>query len=117
MRLWRPQTRVNSWIFYSGASLGDALAGPDSFSGLPALPSTAGQTRTSGLRRLGKGLSENRYPLFWPGCSLALCGGARMGNWLVSHFTIFGVQAQNWMLVALALIAVAIVFAWVSNSD
>jgi hypothetical protein len=40
-----------------------------------------------------------------------------MGDWLVSHFTIFGVQAQNWMLVALALIAVAIVFAWVSNSD
>jgi hypothetical protein len=39
-----------------------------------------------------------------------------MGDWLVSHFTIFGVQAQNWMLVALALIAVAIVFAWPSSA-
>jgi hypothetical protein len=41
--------------------------------------------------------------------------GDLMGDWLVSHFTIFGVQAQNWMLVALALIAVAIVFAWLSD--
>jgi hypothetical protein len=40
-----------------------------------------------------------------------------MGDWLVSHFTIFGVQAQNWMLLALAIIAVAIIFALVSNSD
>jgi|HubBroStandDraft_2_1064218.scaffolds.fasta_scaffold2972781_1 hypothetical protein len=40
-----------------------------------------------------------------------------MGDWLVSHFTIFGIQAQNGMLVALALTAVAIIFAWVSNSD
>jgi hypothetical protein len=39
-----------------------------------------------------------------------------MGDWLVRHFSIFGVQAQNWMPLALALIAVAIIFAWVSNS-
>jgi hypothetical protein len=40
-----------------------------------------------------------------------------MGNWLMGHVTIFGGQLQNWMLVALALIAVAIIFAWVSNND
>jgi hypothetical protein len=40
-----------------------------------------------------------------------------MGVWLVSHFTIFVAQAQNWMPLALALIAAAIIFAWVSNSD
>jgi hypothetical protein len=40
-----------------------------------------------------------------------------MGVWLVSHFTIFGFQAQNWMPLALALIAVAIIFAWLSNGD
>jgi hypothetical protein len=38
-----------------------------------------------------------------------------MGDWLVSHFTIFGVQAQNWMLVALAITAVGIIFAWFSD--
>jgi hypothetical protein len=38
-----------------------------------------------------------------------------MGDCLVSHFTIFGVQAQNWMLVALAITAVGIVFAWFSD--
>ena len=45
---------------YSGASLGDALAGPDSFSGLPALPSTAGQTRTSGLPGVVQGVISRR---------------------------------------------------------
>jgi hypothetical protein len=38
-----------------------------------------------------------------------------MGSWLVGHVTIFGGQLQNWMLIALALIAVAIVFAWFSS--
>jgi hypothetical protein len=38
-----------------------------------------------------------------------------MRNWLVSHFMIFGIQAQNWMVIALAIIAVGIVFAWLSN--
>jgi hypothetical protein len=27
-----------------------------------------------------------------------------MGDWLVGNFMIFGVQAQNWMLIALAII-------------
>jgi hypothetical protein len=38
-----------------------------------------------------------------------------MGDWLVSHVTIFGIQTQNWMLIALAIIVVGIVFAWSSN--
>jgi hypothetical protein len=29
--------------------------------------------------------------------------GASMGNWLVGHFTIFGIPGQNWMLVVLAI--------------
>jgi hypothetical protein len=31
-----------------------------------------------------------------------------MGDWLVRHFTAFGVQDQNWMLVALAIMLVSI---------
>jgi hypothetical protein len=38
-----------------------------------------------------------------------------MGYWLVGHVTIFGSQLQNWMLIALALTVVALVFAWLSN--
>jgi hypothetical protein len=32
-----------------------------------------------------------------------------MGYWLIWNFTVFGIQGQNWMLVALAIIAVGIV--------
>jgi cbb3-type cytochrome oxidase subunit 3 len=35
-----------------------------------------------------------------------------MGAWLVEHFTVFGVPAQNWMLIALALILIGIILAW-----
>jgi hypothetical protein len=38
-----------------------------------------------------------------------------MGDWLVGQFTIFGFQVQNGMLIARAIIAVAIAFAWLSN--
>jgi hypothetical protein len=38
-----------------------------------------------------------------------------MGNWLVGQVTIFGFQVQNWMMIALAIIVVWIVFAWWSN--
>jgi hypothetical protein len=35
-----------------------------------------------------------------------------MGEWLVRHFTVVGIQGQNWMLIALAIIAVGIVVSW-----
>jgi hypothetical protein len=36
-----------------------------------------------------------------------------MGGWLVQDFTIFGITGgQNWMLIALAIIAVGIVVTW-----
>jgi hypothetical protein len=36
-----------------------------------------------------------------------------MGDWLVVHyFTVFGVPAQNWMLIDLAIIPVSIVLSW-----
>ena len=38
-----------------------------------------------------------------------------MGDWLVEQFTIFSFQGQNWMVIAFAIIASAIVFAWPSN--
>jgi hypothetical protein len=38
-----------------------------------------------------------------------------MGNWLVGQVTIFGFQAQDWMMIALAIIVVGIVSAWWSN--
>jgi hypothetical protein len=48
------------------------------------------------------------------GRSLAFCG-ASMGGWLVGHFTVFGVTGQNWMLIALAIILVSIIFSWWSR--
>jgi hypothetical protein len=38
-----------------------------------------------------------------------------MGDWLIRHFAIFGVQGQNWMLIAFAIILASIVFSWWSN--
>jgi hypothetical protein len=35
-----------------------------------------------------------------------------MGNWLVRHYTVFGIPAQNWMPVALAIMLVAILVSW-----
>jgi hypothetical protein len=36
-----------------------------------------------------------------------------MGDWLVRDFTIFGMPGgQNWMLIALVIIAVGIVVTW-----
>jgi hypothetical protein len=85
-------------------------------------------THPGGLRRLGKGLSPKSVPTFLAGWARLVSprqrpvvasrfAGIGMGVWLVSHFTIFAAQAQNWMPLALALIAGAIIFAWVSNSD
>jgi hypothetical protein len=39
-----------------------------------------------------------------------------MGDWLVGQFTIFSFQGQNWMVIAFAIIASAIVFAWALKS-
>ena len=33
-----------------------------------------------------------------------------MGDWLVKHFTFWGWSFQNWMVVALAIIAISVVF-------
>jgi hypothetical protein len=77
----------------------------------------AGRTRTGGLRRLGKGLVQKPESAFSGRRPVVASrfAGALMGSWLVGHVTIFGGQLQNWMLIALALIAVAIVFAWFSS--
>jgi hypothetical protein len=42
--------------------------------------------------------------------------GIPMGDWLVRQVTIFGgVPAQNWMLLALAVILISTVFSWWSR--
>jgi hypothetical protein len=38
-----------------------------------------------------------------------------MGDWLVRHFTLFGIPAQNWMLMALAIVLVGVAFSWWSQ--
>ena len=38
-----------------------------------------------------------------------------MSDWLVRGFTVFGIPTQNWMLIALAVILVSIVFLWWSR--
>jgi hypothetical protein len=35
-----------------------------------------------------------------------------MGDWLAEHFTLFGVTFQNWMILALAIVLLAALFAW-----
>jgi hypothetical protein len=35
-------------------------------------------------------------------------GEASMGQWLVRQFIVFGIHGQNWMLVALAIILIAV---------
>jgi hypothetical protein len=37
-----------------------------------------------------------------------------MGDWLVRNLTVFGVQGQNWMLIALAIILIGIVLSGLS---
>jgi hypothetical protein len=34
-----------------------------------------------------------------------------MGNWLVKHFTLWGLTFQNWMVIALAMVLISIVLA------
>ena len=34
--------------------------------------------------------------------------GDQVDDWLVRHFTVFGVPFQNWMVVAFALIVIAV---------
>jgi hypothetical protein len=38
-----------------------------------------------------------------------------MGDWLVRQFTFFGIPAQNWMLLALAIALVGVAFSWWSQ--
>jgi len=38
-----------------------------------------------------------------------------MDDWLVGHFTIFGVHGQNWMLIALVIVPMWIPFLWWSR--
>jgi hypothetical protein len=33
-----------------------------------------------------------------------------MGDWLVGHFTVFGVPGLNWMLIALAIVLLSMPF-------
>ena len=41
--------------------------------------------------------------------------GLSMDDWLVGHFTIFGVHGQNWMLIALVIVPMWIHFLWWSR--
>jgi hypothetical protein len=43
---------------------------------------------------------------------IAFREAARVGDWLVARFTLFGVTIQNWMTVALAVILIAVLIAW-----
>lgn len=54
---------------------------------------------------------ERVRPASAQGCILAPMG-ASIGDWLVRHITVFGVPVQNWMLIALAIIAVSIIISW-----
>jgi len=36
-------------------------------------------------------------------------------SWLTERFTLFGVTFQNWMLIALAVIVVSVVFTWLAR--
>jgi hypothetical protein len=38
-----------------------------------------------------------------------------MGDWLVRHVTVFGIPAQNWMLLALAIVLVSMGLSWWLN--
>jgi hypothetical protein len=33
-------------------------------------------------------------------------------TWLIEHFTVFGIEFQNWMLAAITIIVVAALAAW-----
>jgi hypothetical protein len=41
--------------------------------------------------------------------------GAEAVQFLVDHVTVLGLEIQNWMLIATALVAAFIVFAWTSR--
>jgi len=38
-----------------------------------------------------------------------------MDDWLLGQFSLFGVQFQNWMLIAFAIALGAIGYAWISH--
>jgi hypothetical protein len=38
-----------------------------------------------------------------------------VGNWLTEPFTLFGVTFENWMLIALAVVVVLVVFTWLAR--
>jgi hypothetical protein len=39
-----------------------------------------------------------------------------MDQWLVRQFVVFGIHGQNWMLVALAIILIAVALSYWGNS-
>jgi membrane protein DedA with SNARE-associated domain len=41
--------------------------------------------------------------------------GAPVGNWLSAEFSVLGIHFQNWMLVAVALVALFILYWWVKE--
>jgi hypothetical protein len=51
-----------------------------------------------------------------PGMARPVTKIGRMGDWLVKQFTIFwGASFQNWMVVAVAIILIAIILAWATR--
>jgi hypothetical protein len=38
-----------------------------------------------------------------------------MGDWLVRHIAVFGIPAQNWMLLTLAIVLVSIAVSWLHS--
>jgi hypothetical protein len=44
-------------------------------------------------------------------CRLAFLR-ASMGEWLLKHFAVFGLEGQNWMLIALVIILLLIALSW-----
>ena len=41
--------------------------------------------------------------------------GAEAVQFLVDHVTVLGLELQNWMLIAAALVAAFLVFAWIGR--
>jgi hypothetical protein len=61
------------------------------------------------IRRARSRYTNNIFSLAkWVGCTRK---GAGKVQFLTGHFTILGIQAQNWMLIAAAVIAIFAVFA------
>jgi len=35
-----------------------------------------------------------------------------MGDWLIGEFSVFGIQLQNWMVIAFVITVIAVIYAW-----